>query len=206
MLHKDGVIMINLNESKQEKSYEERCSEYNTYLREHIKNVKISYERIIREIILRDFDVFTEKRCAEEIEKHDQSKYSTEEYNAYLDRFFPATKHKATKEEESAFDLAWLHHQKHNPHHWQYWVLLSDKSKNREPINAIDMPIEQIICMLCDWHSFSKTKPDSTAYAWYNEHKDEFILSKNTRKIIDKYLKYFKKPLAEIIKDDDNND
>jgi hypothetical protein len=28
------------------------------------------------------------------------------------------------------FDLAWLKHQKRNPHHWQYWLLVNDSSNN----------------------------------------------------------------------------
>jgi hypothetical protein len=29
---------------------------------------------------------------------------------------------------KEAFDLAWLKHQKRNPHHWQYWLLVMDSS------------------------------------------------------------------------------
>lgn len=49
--------------------------------------------------------------------------------------------------------------------------------------------------MLCDWHSFSAKEKDSTAYAWYKENGPKMILSDNTRKLIDKYINYFKQPL-----------
>lgn len=34
------------------------------------------------------------------------------------------------------FDLAWLKHQKRNPHHWQYWLLVNDSSSNEFTIQA----------------------------------------------------------------------
>ena len=64
----------------------------------------------------------------EKLVNHDQSKYDEEEYEAYDDYFYG----KEGKDEDdiavidNAFDYAWLHHIHHNPHHWQYWVLVND--------------------------------------------------------------------------------
>lgn len=190
--------MIKLIESKT-KTYEQRCEEYNEYLRNHIRGVKDTYNQILRPIILKDFDSITEQRCLKEVESHDQSKYSNDEYNAYLDNFYPAKEnHKTTDDEKAAYDLAWLIHQHRNPHHWQYWCLLRDE----RVYEAIDMPIEYIVAMLCDWHSFTRRDPDNTAYNWYKTNKDKFVFSKNTEKLVKKYIEYLKEPLPPI----DNNE
>lgn len=90
-------------------------------------------------------------------------------------------------------DYAWLHHQNTNPHHWQYYVLIRDNSKT----TLLDMPFEYICEMLCDWHSFSKKDPTSTATNWYSKNKDRIMLSDNTRQVVEKLLTYMTKPLAE---------
>lgn len=38
---------------------------------------------------------------------------------------------------KEAFDLAWLKHQKRNPHHWQYWLLINDSSSKEFTIQAM---------------------------------------------------------------------
>lgn len=81
---------------------------------------------------------------------HDWSKCTPSEWGAYV-RFFYGFKDKLTCtcpefgslnahtkacfaaqrrwkiERELPFNLAWLHHQKRNKHHWQYWVLMGDR-------------------------------------------------------------------------------
>ena len=89
------------------------------------------------------------------------------------------------------FDVAWLHHQNCNPHHWQYWILRRDEGKEA----VIDMPVKYIIEMLCDRHSFSRKDNNSTAYKWYYSNIDKIKISENTRKIVEKYIGFFKIPL-----------
>ena len=44
---------------------------------------------------------------------------------------------------EEAFNIAWLKHQKRNPHHWQYWLLVNDGSSGeftiQEPGQGYEM-------------------------------------------------------------------
>jgi len=71
---------------------------------------------------------------------HDWSKFTPSEWFAYA-RFFygkpraenpvysagVADRYAMDRERrQHAFDVAWLHHQKRNKHHWQYWVLMED--------------------------------------------------------------------------------
>lgn len=127
-------------------------AQYDIYLVNHIKNVTKGYE------ILKD-NLSTDFICKHEINfyyldlvirKHDLSKYTKDEYVAY-DEYFYGTKTEKTKEK---FDLAWLHHQNTNKHHWQYWLLKEDNGL----LKPLDMDIYSIVEMVCDWWSFSLKK------------------------------------------------
>lgn len=162
------------------------CAEYNSYIENHVRGVMQSYHmlenqnpQIDKSIMRKAFDL-----CS----VHDESKWGKDEYDAYADYFYRKEK---TPEIELAFDLAWNHHQKCNPHHWQYWILLRDSGEQV----VFDMPTEYIIEMAADWQSFSLKNSESTAYTWYMENKDKMMLSDDTRVILEEILEYFKKPL-----------
>jgi hypothetical protein len=80
----------------------------------------------------------------------------------------------------------------HNPHHWQYWVLIHDEPN--EPTEALAMPSIYILEMVCDWWAFSWAKGDLTEiFKWYDEHKNNMILHTETRKKIDILLDAIRK-------------
>lgn len=153
---------------------------YCNYLDQHISCVTKGIRWFLenRPDILRDFGLSTDDL---HICGHDQSKYSVEEFAAY-DKYFYGKEKTAAVEEN--FNYAWLHHIHHNPHHWQYWVLIHDEAN--EQTKALAMPSIYILEMVCDWWSFSWAKGDlSEIFKWYDEHKDHMILHAETRKKID---------------------
>ena len=160
----------------------DRSNEYEEYLNQHILGVKRSYD-MIKDIILTESDLDADDitKLELQIEKHDASKYEDEEWYPYLHHFYPSN---TGKDNEDAYDKAWNHHQKCNPHHWQYWILQKDSGEQK----ILDMPENYVIEMLCDWSSFKYKNPESTANRWYNDNKDKMLLSDNTKKIIEKYL------------------
>lgn len=115
-------------------------AEYNTYIIEHVDNVKKAY------FWLKDHNIIKED-ILDQLNLHDASKYTDEEYKAY-DLYFYGTKTEKVKKD---FDYAWLHHIHENPHHWQHWVLVNDD----EGTYALEMPKEFVYEMICDWWSFS---------------------------------------------------
>lgn len=179
----------------------QRQEEYNDYLNNHIDGVKNSYYYILKPIIEGELEYNEIIELDNIIENHDASKYGIEEYDAYLNYFYPENS-KNRKDDDSKvdddvqkdFDMAWNHHQKCNPHHWQYWVLLKDSGE----LIPMDMPFEYIVEMICDWHSFSARKPESTAYKWYNDMKDKMILSDNTRKLVEALIPNMKMSLKSL--------
>ena len=163
----------------------DRIEEYEEYLKNHIENVKKSYD-LIEDKLLIDSDLTVEEltQLNHNIENHDKSKYEDVEFYPYLCNFYPSNKNKLNQEE---YDYAWLHHQHNNPHHWQHWILREDEGK----LKTLDIPDIYIIEMLCDWSSFRYKNPESTANKWYNDNKDKMLLSENTTQKIEKYLKLF---------------
>ena len=128
--------------------------------------------------------------------RHDASKNSQEEYNAYDDYFYAD---KRTPEILQAFDYAWLHHLHNNPHHWQYWILKEDEGSvfnNSMIVKPLEMPDIFILEMLADWWSFSWRNFLSShdkndlyeVFNWYNEHTDKMLLHENTKKKVEDIL------------------
>lgn len=70
---------------------------------------------------------------------------------------------------ERGFDYAWLHHQKANKHHWQYWVLANDDG----PVYPLPMPDCYRREMLADWKGTGRavSKPDTRA--WYLKQREK---------------------------------
>lgn len=178
-----------------------RKSEYDSYLTNHINGVKRSWNEILMPSLLdkEDFSLDTLTRIGMIINSHDKSKYSNEEYSAYLEYFYPSDGSQrdfdnVPDDVEINFDKAWLHPQKCNPPHWQYWVLIRDSGE----LVPADMSLESIFEMLCDWHSFTLRDPESTAYKWYQDNKSKMVLSDTTKMLVEKYVDYMKEPLKKV--------
>lgn len=60
---------------------------------------------------------------------HDASKFSASEWGPYARAFYGSAERKTGKPDGNvAFDRAWLHHLRHNKHHWQAWVYINTYS------------------------------------------------------------------------------
>lgn len=164
--------------------------QYKEYLNGHINNVQKGFDWLC-ENLPDVVDALNNRDAIQAIVAvHDQSKYSAEEYSAYA-RYFNTRK---TKEVKLAFDYAWNHHQKSNPHHWQYWVLINDE----DGTYALDMPYEYIVEMICDWWAFSwKANNLYEIFNWYDNNKDKITLSDKTKSTVENILKKIRNKLEE---------
>lgn len=163
---------------------------YHKYLDQHLENVFRGFQWIQRNIP----EILPECDCEFNIRyRHDESKYTVEEYDAYDKYFYGSNK---TEEVKKNFNLAWLHHIHNNPHHWQYWVLINDEPG--EGMVILDMPHNYIIEMVCDWWAFSWAKGNLyEIFNWYDQHKKYMKLSDNTRKTVEDILNKLKNKLDE---------
>ena len=174
-----------------------RNKQYEDYLSNHITNVKAVWNDILKPEIMDDDELDDEfiDMVDTLIDEHDDSKYDAEEWDGYLNNFYPDKDNPLPKDEvNNGFKLAWLHHLHNNPHHWNYWILLDDDGSGKpEPI---DMPLAHILCMLSDWASFrygnkdnpGKTGEEDTTRDWYEAQKANQILTDVTKDLIEKYI------------------
>ena len=167
---------------------------YDDYLADHIQSVWKGFDWIqanLPELIPIGLDVSN-------VMAHDESKYTEEEYDAY-DLYFYGER---TPEVQKAFDLAWLHHIHHNPHHWQSWVLFEDEGGINKP-KPLKMPFKYLLEMICDWWAFSWRSGNLyEIFDWYESHKDKMILYSESRKEVENILDKIREKLTELDKAD----
>lgn len=162
----------------QEADYNEVLNKNLAYINEHRANVKKALDKLV-ELKIIDPNTVIYESVRENIYKHDLSKYQVEEFESYARRFFIENGRELHKEE---FDLAWLHHIHNNPHHWNYWVLVDGKNE----IKALEMPVEYVWEMICDWLSFSIKSGNLKEIKDFNEKKrGEYIFHPATREFVD---------------------
>lgn len=164
-----------------------RNRKYDEYLVKHINATRACRMLILYDKIREDH-FLTRKQMMELGSKiHDFSKWSEEEYEAYAEYFYPSDGSKVGSDpaRKEAFTLAWWHHQKVNTHHWQFYLCINSATN----ITALEMPIDDVVEMVCDWGAFAwiSRKP-SDLRDWYEKHKDEMILHPATRERIEKTI------------------
>jgi hypothetical protein len=82
------------------------------------------------------------------------------------------------RDRQDRFDRAWLHHQKLNPHHWQYWILREDSGATK----LLPMPEKYIREMVADWMGAGRAITGNwEASAWYVRNRDRIQLADQTR-------------------------
>ena len=103
-----------------------------------------------------------------------------EKYN-----YFELARKRSKEGVKEAFDLAWLHHQKRNKHHWQWWVLQNDE----DGVLALPMPDRYRREMLADWRGAGRAITGvENALGWYGDNKDKMVLHPETRRWIEEQL------------------
>jgi hypothetical protein len=116
--------------------------------------------------------------------KHDLSKFTPTEWNAYVKTFYDE-KGKKRYEEHSDFKYAWNHHQKFNPHHWQYWLLKQDDGQ----LLALKMPEKYVYEMCCDWLAAGRVINGRWEYKeWWEKNRAKIILHPDTLKLVEYIL------------------
>lgn len=165
--------------------------EYDNYLEQHKENVRKGYEWIRDNLpeVVSNIPNLEWQICF----AHDESKTQPDEYESY-DRYFYGNNR--SYQVVQNFNYAWLRHLHRNPHHWQYWILINDDPELGEII--MDMPINYIIEMICDWWAFSWDKGDlMEMFKWYDERKNYIKLSEKSRREVENILGMIKEKLSD---------
>ena len=149
--------------------------------RKHEDRVKKNVLRILRNPKYK----YLEDKLIEESNKHDESKWSKEEYFAYvwltsvynLDYEYPS------KELEEYVNETWKNHYKVNKHHPEYYISkYNDISK---------MTVLDLAHMVADWASMSQ-EFNSSLLDWYNTNASKkYDFTSKQRKIIEDLMSVF---------------
>lgn len=126
---------------------------------------------------------------------HDWTKFTPSEWSPYVHSFYNPDGSKKNPKTENvtlevsklgdAFRTAWNSHQKHNPHHWQYWVLINDE----DGMNPLEIPDTYVREMLADWEGAGKAiTGKSDPAGWYTRNYDKFMFHPNTRQLVERLL------------------
>lgn len=133
---------------------------------------------------------------------HDLSKLLPDEFFPYADYFYDEAKQKREFNQvflyyglseaapfgyyvKDRYNVAWLLHQKRNPHHWQYWYLINDT----DPSISIPMPQQYAREMVADWMGAGRTLTGKWgAKGWYKANKNKMLLHPETRGLVELLL------------------
>lgn len=108
---------------------------------------------------------------------HDLSKLKPSEWLPYARTFYkPDGRSQYLPTDD--FQYAWLHHQKANRHHWQYWVLTMDTGL-RIPMR---MPMKYVREMVADWMGAGRAITGKwETLEWYENNKGKMTLHPKTQ-------------------------
>ena len=84
---------------------------------------------------------------------HDWTKFLPSELPHYQRQFF------GKADDPWGFISCWLHHQNHNPHHWEYWIPRTGHNRGLPPFpdgEPVPMPEWAIREMVADWMGASR--------------------------------------------------
>lgn len=137
---------------------------------------------------------------------HDWSKFTPAEWGPYVQKFYGKAQAERDAEMQqrttgalyraviwdqaavdAAFDAAWLHHQKVQPHHWQAWVLVTDSDEPR--VRPLPMPERYVREMVADWCGAGRAYTGRWEVAtWYAANRDKMLLHPETRAMVERVL------------------
>jgi len=155
--------------------YIERLRNYLDYLEEHLNNVQKAWQEVQKKCADKHFiyDDFVFWTIDSQVNNHDLSKFSKEEFTQYCQHFYPLKNEKINPDD---FENAWKHHYQINHHHWE--------TSEINPYSDTDIVwIINLVHMVIDWLAMSYKFGD-TPRQYYEKHKDEIILSEPAIKFI----------------------
>lgn len=113
---------------------------------------------------------------------HDWTKFTPAEAPHYGRQFFGAA------DDPEGFIRAWIHHQNHNPHHWEYWIPRTGHSRCNPPFPdncAVDMPLWACREMVADWLGASRAYegrwPTAQSWPWLEQNLYKVRVTSRTR-------------------------
>jgi hypothetical protein len=143
---------------------------------------------------------------------HDWSKFLPDEFFPYADYFYNNEKQQKENIEafglfglaelapwgyytKDHFNIAWLYHQRRNPHHWQYWYLMQDN----DPSFPLPIPEKYSREMVADWAGAGRAITGKwEVAAWYEKNKEKILLHPDTRLFVESLVRGLTKDAPDL--------
>jgi len=109
---------------------------------------------------------------------HDLSKFLPDEWFPYATYFYEEDFGCRDKvmcdraRRKKHFDVAWLKHQRRNPHHWEYWRAWEGEDSSL----LLRMPNKYIREMLADWRGAGRAQGHPNITEWYAKNRGKIKL------------------------------
>ena len=161
----------------------DKVKEYRDYILEHCNNVKKAFQ-VYGELLCNELGLNLQD-MQNQINEHDESEWSTEEFELYRMKFFPNPGEEIS---DFNFNVAWLHHIHYNPHHPQHWIYYNEDNNS---VSVYPMPNNYILEMICDWIAMGY-KFNEKAYDYYNNKGKNKLFNNNTRRKLEYLLNKIK--------------
>jgi len=119
---------------------------------------------------------------------HDWSKFLPCELPHYQRQFYGGAS------DPLGFSYAWLHHQRCNKHHWEYWVPITGHNRGGYPdMKPLPMPDKYIREMVADWMGASRAyegKWPNQGWPWWLKNRNKILshCHPETIKLLCRYL------------------
>lgn len=118
--------------------------------------------------------------------KHDWTKFLPSELPHYGRQFF------GKADDPEGFLRCWIHHQNHNPHHWEYWIPRTGHTRCTPPMPGgvpFPMPERYVREMLADWlgagRAYEGKWPDLNDWTWLKNNRSRIQCHPDTWLLID---------------------
>lgn len=184
------------NEKKLLENKNDASMAYSKYVSEHIAYVHLAFASFGNKIC-NDLEARYKKKIVglyskvrARVMKHDDSKFSEDEFIPYMQKFYPwEGMDKTTELIDEEFNKAWNHHIRHNDHHPEHWLKWSDLEKKDIYISMDD---DAIVEMLLDWIAMSMARNQSV-YEWWSTNnggreEKKVLMDKMDFDFVDKWI------------------
>jgi hypothetical protein len=194
----------------QDQEYLLRKAEYLRYITNHVNNVRKGFDILFGSKKYNSFPKGISQKDWNDsvtilsmiVNKHDESKYTEEEFEPYRRHFYPTKLEKEEDEDsqtkaEQLYEAAWEHHYRNNDHHPEYWkyirlIQTEDGNYDLQTVNepsevGVPMPLVCVMHMFCDWFAMDTFHNSTNHAAWYKSEsskEERTCLNPETKELI----------------------
>ncbi len=110
------------------------------------------------------------------LDSHDRSKYTKEEFEGYVNFYFPSEDKEKREADFQKFVMAHHHHIHNNPHHIEYWFGVNGAGE----VAPLQIPDIHILHILANWLGRCVFNEDNFG-DWVDKYFHKFLIEEKTK-------------------------